>query len=108
MDMTIILLLKIYLQDKDLKKFKEKLLSKWAGYSEYEFNEEEESFQVMYPGKGLKIDIKNNDPKGITLYSNYKIGSRAKQYVKNGLITLNADEDLIYIVEKERRKNNSK
>lgn len=98
-------LLEDYIESGDLDTFAEELITTWSGYDYYNYNKEEQSFQVIYPGRGVKIDIKNNDSTGITLYNNYKVGSRTKKYVKNGFISLRSDEDLIDIVESERRKN---
>jgi hypothetical protein len=98
-------LLEDYIETGDLDAFADDLVTTWTGYDYYNYNEEEKSFQVIYPGRGVKIDIRNNDSTGITLYSNYKIGNTTKRCVKNGFISLRSDEDLIDVVESERRKN---
>lgn len=98
-------LLEEYLQSKDLDKFITRLLNKWKVYDYYEYNPETENAYVLYSNRGIEIDIKNNDSKGITLYKNYYFGERAKQFVKDGLVTLNSNTDLLDKVEKERRNN---
>ena len=94
--------LEIYLQDKDLKTFARGLAITMDNYYEYKFNEEEQSLYISYPGRGIEIDIKNNDPKGITLYNNYYLTERTKSFLKQGIISINPDEDYIDKIEKER------
>lgn len=94
--------LETYLQDKDLKTFARGLAITMDNYYEYKFNEEEQSLYISYPGRGIEIDIKNNDPKGITLYNNYYLTERTKSFLKQGIISINPDEDYIDKIEKER------
>ncbi len=96
-------LLSQYIETKDLDTFVNKLINKWKVYDYYEYDEKEKNAYILYSNRGIEINIKNNDSKGITLYNNYYFTDKTKEYVKNGLITLDSKNDLLDKMEKERR-----
>ncbi len=96
-------LLSQYTETKDLDTFVNKLINKWKVYDYYEYDEKEKNAYILYSNRGIEINIKNNDSKGITLYNNYYFTDKTKEYVKNGLITLDSKNDLLDKMEKERR-----
>lgn len=98
-------LLEEYIQTKDLDNFINRLVNRWKVYDYYEYNPETKSAYVLYSNRGIEIDIKNNDSKGITLYKNYYFSDRSRKYVKDGSITLNSNTDLVDKIERERRNN---
>lgn len=91
-----------YLEDRNLSNFARNLVVSMDNYYDYEFNEEEQSLYLTYPGRGIEIDIKDNNPKGITLYNNYYFTERTRNFIKDGLISINPDEDYINKIEMER------
>ena len=60
---------------------------------------------MLYPAKGVEINLGYEDMKGITFYSNYYFTDAIKEKIQNGYFNLNADEDLIHIMEKRRVNN---
>ena len=48
---------------------------------------------------------KNNDSKGITIYNNYYLTDTVKELIKNNKISINPDEDLLFITEQNRRES---
>jgi len=92
-----------YLKNKDLEKFAESVIFNWSRlYDLYEYDDVRQNAYITVPLLGVKIDIRNNNPSGITLYSNYYFTEKTKRWVKDGLITVNP-EDYIHIIEKDRR-----
>ena len=61
---------------------------------------------MNYCTRGIEIDIKGNDPKGITLYSNYYFTDYTKSLVKNGVVSFDGKTDMVEKKELERRENN--
>ena len=51
------------------------------------------------------MDIKGNNSRGITIYSNYYLTDTVKELIKQNKITLKPNEDLILITEKNRRES---
>lgn len=100
-------LLTDYLKTKDLDTFINTLVGRCKTYDYYEYDAEKQNAYVLFSNRGIEIDIKGNDPKGITLYNNYYFTEDTKQYVKDGLISLDSDTDLLDKTEKERRNNSS-
>lgn len=98
-------LLDEYLAGKDLDNFINSLIQSWKAYDYYEYDPETQSAYVLYSTRGIEIDIKNNDSKGIKLYTNYYFTNKTKDYVKRGLIDVELNTDLVDKVEKERRAN---
>lgn len=98
-------LLTEYIEDKDLDKFVEGLKNKLKVYDEFEYDPEIKSLHMTFPTRGIEIDIKDNNPRGITLYSNYYFTEKTKQLVKDGIINLNSKVDLIQEYEKARRES---
>ena len=93
-----------YLDDKNLEEFVNKLVKAWKAYDYYEYNPETQDAYILYSNRGIEINIKNNNPEGITLYSNYYFTDVTRKYVKDGLITFKYNEDLIDKTEKQRRE----
>jgi hypothetical protein len=98
-------LLTTYLEDKDLDKFVSGLKSKLKVYDEFEYDSDIQKAHITFPTRGIEIDIEDNNPKGITLYSNYYFTDTTKELVKKGEITLNSKEDLVYKYEVTRRES---
>ncbi len=98
-------LLKAYIEDRDLDKFVDGLKNKLKVYDKFEYDPEIKKLYVTFPTRGIEIDIKDNDPKGITLYSNYYFTDATKEFVKNGIIKLNSKIDLVQKYEGARREN---
>lgn len=98
-------LLTAYIEDKDLDKFVEGLKSKLKVYDEFEYDSEIKKLYMTFPTRGIEIDIEDNDPKGITLYSNYYFTDTTKEFVKNGIISLNSKIDLVQKYESARRES---
>lgn len=94
-----------YIEDKDLDNFVENLKSKLKVYDEFEYDPEIKRLYMTFPTRGIEIDIWDNNPKGITLYSNYYFTNTTKKLVKDGIIDLNSKEDLVLKYEKNRREN---
>ncbi len=94
-----------YLDSKDLDSFVNKLISKWKAYDYYEYDEKNKNAYILYSNRGIEIDIKNNDSKGIKLYTNYYFTDETKRYVKDGLISLDSKNDLVDKIEKQRKSN---
>lgn len=90
-----------YLESKDLKEFVRKLKISVKSYSELEYDEDIQKLFMAYPTRGIKIDIRDNDAKGITLYSNYNFTDTTKQFVKEGKIQYNKDD---YVNEYEQMR----
>jgi len=92
-----------YLNDEDLSKFAESVRLNWMSfYDTYEYDEEQQNLYITIPILGVEINIENNNPKGIILYSNYYFTDKTRRYIKDGFITVNI-EDYIHVIEKERR-----
>lgn len=98
-------LLKAYIENKDLDKFVDGLKTKLKVYDEFEYDSEIKKLHMTFPTRGIEIDIKDNDPKGITLYSNYYFTDVTKEFVKNGIINLNSKIDLVQKYESARRES---
>lgn len=94
-----------YVDNKNLDEFVTNLTKTWKNYDSFKYDKEEGNVYLLYSSRGVEINIKNNNPKGITLYNNYYFTDKTKSLVKNGYVTLNSEEDLINIIETERRNN---
>ena len=92
-----------YIKSGDLDAFA-KGASKILAYTEYEYDADAQRLKASFPTRGIQIDIRNNDPKGITLYNNYLFNDTTKQYIKDGKISF-IDQDSVYLYEKERVKD---
>ena len=99
-------LLQEYLKTKDLGKFVKLLSKKWMAYDYLEYDEEKQNARIMYSTRGVDINIENNEPKGITFYSNYYLTDYITSLVKTGVVSFEPDEDLVQKYEFERRNNN--
>lgn len=96
-------LLEKYLKDKDLDGFVSSIKASLRYYDYLEYDPEIKKAHIMFSNRGFEIDIEDNDPKGIILYSNYYFTEKTKEYVEKGLITLKEKEDSVEKIEKERR-----
>lgn len=96
--------LKNYLETKDLDKFVSLIKSNYKVYDSLEYDSEIKKAHIVFSNRGIEIDIKDNNPKGITLYSNYLFSETSKRFVREGLINLNSHEDLVNKMEVDRRK----
>lgn len=94
-----------YLEDKDLDKFVNSIQSTIRNYDYLEYDPDIKKAHIMFSHKGYEIDIEENDPKGIILYSNYYFSNITKDYAQRGLITLKSKENSVEKIEKERRLN---
>lgn len=92
-----------YLEDKDFNSFIQKVTGKYTMYNKNEYDLENKYAHITYPSLGIEINIENNNPKGITLYNNYYFTEKTKEFVKDGKISVNTDEDLLELMEKTRR-----
>lgn len=97
-------LLKQYLEDKDLEKFVTTLSSKMLSYDTFEYDADIKKATMIFPTRGIEIKIRDNDSKGITLYSNYYFTEKTKDFVKKGLISYST-EDLVARYESQRRES---
>ena len=93
------------MKTKDLDTFITRLVNKWKVYDYYEYDPNTKDAYVLFSTRGIEIDIKDNDSKGIKLYSNYYFSDKTKEYVKAGLVTLEKNTDLVDKIEKQRRNN---
>lgn len=98
-------LLKMYLESKDLEMFVNRLSKKFMAYDYLEYDKDTQSAKIRYSTRGVDINIKNNDPKGITFYSNYYLTDYVKSLIKTGVVSFEPDKDFVEVVEIERRKN---
>lgn len=99
-------LLKEYLENRDLNLFVKNLKTGWMAYDYLEYNPETNSADILYSTRGVHIKIENNEPKGITFYSNYHFTDYTKKLVKQGIVDFKPGVDLVHETELERRKNN--
>lgn len=77
----------------------------WSSYFEYEYDAENQDLKLVFPTRGISIDIQNNDSKGITIYNNYYLTDTVKKLIKNNKITIKPDEDLLLKTEQNRRES---
>lgn len=77
----------------------------WSSYFENESDLENGNFKISYPLRGIQIDIKNNDSKGIVLYNNYILSQDIKDLIIGNMITLKENENLVDVTEKARHES---
>ncbi len=99
-------ILELYLESKDLEMFVKRLSKKFMAYDYLEYDKDTNSARIQYSTRGVDIDIKNNNPKGITFYNNYYLTDYVKSLIKTGVVSFEPDKDLVEVVEIERRNNN--
>lgn len=92
-----------YLSTKNLDDFVDKLKLAFKGYSELEYDPDIQRLFIAYPTRGIKIDIRDNNPKGITLYSNYCFSDTTKKLVKDGKLKY-SEEDYVNEYEQMRKE----
>lgn len=66
-----------YIEDKDFKKLTNEIIENWNDYDTY--IADEESFELIYTLKGLKIQVNNLDSDGIHLYTNFQSDNLDKE-----------------------------
>lgn len=94
-----------YCQSGNLDKLVSDFTTRWSNYFEFEYDKENQNLKLTFPSRGIAMDIHNNDSKGITIYNNYYLTDTVKELIKNGKITLEADKDLVFITEQNRRES---
>jgi len=94
-----------YLDDNNLDKFVNSIKSTIRNYDYLEYDPDIKKAHIMFSHKGYEIDIEENNPKGIILYSNYYFTNITRDYAQRGLITLKSKENSVEKIEKERRLN---
>ena len=77
----------------------------WTTYFENESDLENKSCKISFPTRGIMIDIKDNDSRGITLYNNYSLSPEIKDLILTNQITLKENQNLVEITEKARRES---
>lgn len=93
-----------YLTNNDLEKFVKKVTGRIQAYDKLEYDLENKNVYILYSNRGIEIDIKNNNAKGIKLFNNYCFTDKTKSYVKEGKISYES-KDLLEKMEMERRNN---
>ena len=73
-------------------------------YDVLEYDKDIKKATMIFPTRGIEIKIEDNNPKGITLYSNYYFTDMTKEMVKNGKISYSTD-DLVEKYEIQRRES---
>lgn len=94
-----------YCSTGDLDKLVSDFTTEWSSYFEFDYDAESQNLKLVFPTRGIAMDIKNNDSKGITIYNNYYLTDTVKELIKNNKISINPDEDLLFITEQNRRES---
>lgn len=94
-----------YCSTGDLDKLVSDFTTEWSSYFEFDYDAENQNLKLIFPTRGIAMDIKNNDSKGITIYNNYYLTDTVKELIKNNKISINPDEDLLFITEQNRRES---
>lgn len=89
----------------DLDKLVSDFTTRWSSYFEFDYDSENQNLKLTFPTRGIAMDIKGNNSRGITIYSNYYLTDTVKELIKQNKITLKPNEDLILITEKNRRES---
>ena len=92
-----------YIKDKDFESFVTLLTNQMPLYDYAEYDAQNKNANIMYSLYGFEVNIENNDPKGIILYSNYYFTKKSTSWVKNGLVTFKNDENSVEKIEVLRR-----
>ena len=95
-------ILEDYLETNDLEDFVTRIVATYPVYDSFEFDKELQSASILMSNRGINVEIRDNNPKGITLYNNYCFTERSRNFVKEGKISYK-NEDLVHLCEKERR-----
>lgn len=99
-------ILEEYITTRDLASFVANLKTRWMAYDHLEYDPTSNSADILYSTRGIHINIKDNDAKGITFYSNYYFTDYTKSLVKTGKVNFEPGVDLVEKTELERRKSN--
>lgn len=97
-------ILKKYIEDRNLSTFVNRISASFAVYDSLEYDEGMQDADIMLSNRGVEVKIRENNPKGITLYSNYYFTEYTRNLVKEGIVSYSED-DLVDICERERRKS---
>ena len=97
-------ILEEYIETGDLDIFSKRLKNRWQAYDLFEYDEGKATLHVLYSTRGVEINIKENDFKGITFYQNYYFTDYSKSLVKNGIVSFNNNVDLVHKIEMDRRE----
>jgi hypothetical protein len=89
----------------NLDKLVSDFTTSWSSYFEFDYDAENQNLKLVFPTRGIAMNIKNNDSKGITIYNNYYLTDTVKELIKNNKISIEPDEDLILITEQNRRES---
>ena len=88
----------------ELKEFMNELTYIWDDYSEYVYDQN--FINIVYPIKGVKINMNNDSSKNIQIYNNYSKLDNIKNLINDGKITGKLDENLVYLEEINRSARN--
>lgn len=95
-------ILQDYLETGDLNDLTKRISATYSVYDSFEYDEELQSASIMMSNRGIDIEIRDNDPSGITLYNNYCFTKRTRNFVKEGKISYE-NKDLVDECERQRR-----
>ena len=98
-------ILEEYLNTKDLYTFADKVTKLWTNYDEFEYDKEQKNLYITYPSIGIIINIQNNNSKGITIYNNYYLSDKIKNFIVEDKISLEPTVDILYMSEINRINN---
>ncbi|MCX4303343.1 MAG: hypothetical protein OSJ66_05000 [Clostridia bacterium] len=94
-----------YCETGNLDKLVSDFTTQWSSYFEFEYDGEKQDLKLIFPTRGIGIDIVSNDSKGITIYNNYYLTDTVKNLIKANKITLEPDKDLLFMTEQKRRES---
>ncbi len=94
-----------YCETGNLNKLVSDFTTQWSSYFEFEYDDEKQNLKLIFPTRGIGIDIVSNDSKGITIYNNYYLTDTVKNLIKANKITLEPDKDLLFMTEQKRRES---
>ncbi len=94
-----------YCETGNLDKLVSDFTTQWSSYFEFEYDAEKQDLKLIFPTRGIGIDIVSNDSKGITIYNNYYLTDTVKNLIKANKITLEPDKDLLFMTEQKRRES---
>lgn len=94
-----------YCETGDLDKLVSDFTTRWSSYFEFEYDAEKQNLKLIFPTRGIGMDIISNDSKGITIYNNYYLTDTVKNLIKANKITLEPNKDLLFITEQKRRES---
>lgn len=94
-----------YLNNGNLEEFINLIKDGWKNYRIInDFDQSTNSVHLIYPTRGIEINIENNEKKEFIFYSNYYVTDKIKSILKKENVVLKPDEDSINNEEKIRRE----